>query len=95
MPTSPDRCVACGRPGALLCSSTCLRDAVVEREDNVRHLRALRRSGDVEAGVELTQRNGELAAALLAAGTLEHDPHGVGDEANAGAAVGTESPQPG
>lgn len=60
-------CVVCSRAGAHpLCSLTCLREAVHERERNVHRLRLLRRTGGAAASESLVRRNAELTAALLA-----------------------------
>jgi hypothetical protein len=54
-------------PATPCCSTSCLRAATRERDQNLRQLRLLRASaGSDEACGRLTRRNGELTGALMA-----------------------------
>lgn len=78
---SSTTCVVCGDPtGPGLCSTACRRAAVVEREDNVRRYRRLRRGGGGVIGDALSRRNAELTEALLATATSPRDSATVGAE---------------
>jgi hypothetical protein len=86
--TSPG-CAVCARPSERrLCSPPCVREAVHEREHNVRHLRTLRRTGGDDAGAALIGRNAVLTAALLT-----ERPRGI--ERPAGDEVSTSTVGPG
>jgi hypothetical protein len=53
-------------PDGPCCSTSCLRAASRERDDNLRELRQLRGQGaSSELLAELTRRNGELTGALV------------------------------
>jgi hypothetical protein len=62
----PPGCAVCGRSvEGRLCSPRCVREAVRERERNVRDLRTLRRAGGEAEGAALMERNATLTSALL------------------------------